>query len=161
VTTDRHLAAVPSAPRRGGNRPVAGATEGSERPATTGGAELPRRAPGAADRAVGNLPEQCPGCGGVVPSAADERAHRRIEAYERALASRAEIDRAKGVLTGAFGLDAEMSFDILVWVSQNANIKLVHVCEKFLEAVSAIEAPRVFREQVTLELYRIIRDAHD
>lgn len=63
-------------------------------------------------------------------------------------ASRAVIERAKGVLMVAYGISAERAFDILVWRSQETNIKVRDVAARFLanltrrlpvEAVSEID----------------------
>jgi len=60
------------------------------------------------------------------------RAEARILALERALVSRAEIDQAKGAIMAGFGLGADDAFDVLVGVSQHANLKLATVAGQFL-----------------------------
>lgn len=50
-------------------------------------------------------------------------------------ASRARIEQAKGVLMAAYGITEERAFDILVWRSQEGNLKLRDVAERFMTAV--------------------------
>lgn len=58
------------------------------------------------------------------------------EAVAEVAASRAVIDQAKGVLMAAHGISAERAFDILVWRSQETNIKVRDLAGRFVEAVS-------------------------
>lgn len=51
--------------------------------------------------------------------------------------SRARIEQAKGVLMAAYGISAERAFDILVWRSQETNLKLRDVAGRFLDAVAS------------------------
>jgi PAS domain S-box-containing protein len=51
-------------------------------------------------------------------------------------ASRAQIEQAKGVLMAAYGLSAERAFDILVWRSQETNIKVRDFAARFLAAIT-------------------------
>lgn len=48
--------------------------------------------------------------------------------------SRAVIEQAKGVLMVAYGISAERAFDILVWRSQETNVKVRDLAERFLAA---------------------------
>lgn len=48
--------------------------------------------------------------------------------------SRAVIEQAKGVLMVAYGISAERAFDILVWRSQETNVKVRDVAARFLTA---------------------------
>lgn len=48
--------------------------------------------------------------------------------------SRAVIEQAKGVLMVAYGISAERAFDILVWRSQETNIKVRDLAARFLTA---------------------------
>ncbi|ORA20618.1 PAS and ANTAR domain-containing protein [Mycobacterium arosiense] len=50
--------------------------------------------------------------------------------------ARARIEQAKGVLIAAYGVSAERAFDILVWRSQETNLKLRDVASRFLDAVA-------------------------
>lgn len=69
--------------------------------------------------------------------------------------ARARIEQAKGVLMTAYGISAERAFDILVWRSQEANLKLREVAARFLDAVankaSAETQSQVDRALLTLE----------
>lgn len=51
--------------------------------------------------------------------------------------ARSRIEQAKGVLMTAYGISAERAFDILVWRSQEANLKLRDVASRFLDAVAS------------------------
>lgn len=55
--------------------------------------------------------------------------------------SRAEIDQAKGVLMAAYGIPAERAFDILVWRSQETNIKVRELAKQFIDAIAARMSP--------------------
>lgn len=46
--------------------------------------------------------------------------------------SRAVIEQAKGVLMVAYGISAERAFDILVWRSQETNVKVRELSARFL-----------------------------
>lgn len=50
--------------------------------------------------------------------------------------SRAVIEQAKGVLMVAYGISAERAFDILVWRSQETNVKVRDLAARFLAAFS-------------------------
>lgn len=50
--------------------------------------------------------------------------------------SRAVIEQAKGVLMAAYGIPADRAFDILVWRSQETNIKVREVAARFLAALT-------------------------
>ena len=56
-------------------------------------------------------------------------------------ASRAHIEQAKGVLMAAYGISAERAFDILVWRSQETNIKVREFAARFLAAVTGQVPP--------------------
>ncbi|OBH38722.1 antitermination regulator [Mycobacterium intracellulare] len=51
--------------------------------------------------------------------------------------ARARIEQAKGVLMVAYGIPAERAFDILVWRSQESNLKVRDVAGRFLDAVAS------------------------
>jgi GAF domain-containing protein len=75
-------------------------------------------------------------------SAAIDNAHRwqrsreHITHLETALASRAVIDQAKGVLMAARSCTADEAFAILVQESQNKNVKLREVAQGLLDSVA-------------------------
>ncbi len=58
-----------------------------------------------------------------------------------AAAARASIEQAKGVLMTAYGISAERAFDILVWRSQETNIKLRELADRFLAAIAGTTPP--------------------
>ncbi len=51
--------------------------------------------------------------------------------------ARARIEQAKGVLMAAYGISAERAFDILVWRSQETNLKLRDLAGRFLGALAS------------------------
>jgi len=55
--------------------------------------------------------------------------------------ARARIEQAKGVLMSAYGISAERAFDILVWRSQETNLKVRDLAARFLEAVAGKASP--------------------
>jgi PAS domain S-box-containing protein len=55
--------------------------------------------------------------------------------------ARARIEQAKGVLIGAYGISAERAFDILVWRSQETNLKVRELAARFLDAVAGTASP--------------------
>lgn len=55
--------------------------------------------------------------------------------------SRARLEQAKGVLMIAYGISAERAFDILVWRSQEANLKVRDVAGRFLDALARNVSP--------------------
>jgi PAS domain S-box-containing protein len=50
--------------------------------------------------------------------------------------NRAVIEQAKGVLMAAYGITANRAFEILVWRSQETNIKLRDLTTRFMDAIS-------------------------
>jgi PAS domain S-box-containing protein len=56
-------------------------------------------------------------------------------------AARAEIEQAKGVLMAAYGISAERAFDILVWRSQETNVKVRDLAAHFLAAIAGQVSP--------------------
>jgi PAS domain S-box-containing protein len=51
--------------------------------------------------------------------------------------NRAVIEQAKGVLMAAYGITANHAFEILVWRSQETNIKIRELASRFMAAISA------------------------
>jgi PAS domain S-box-containing protein len=76
-------------------------------------------------------------------------------AISEVTASRAQIEQAKGVLMAAYGISAERAFDILVWRSQETNIKVRDLAARFLAAVagniSSSSVSEVDRALLTLQ----------
>jgi PAS domain S-box-containing protein len=61
--------------------------------------------------------------------------------------TRARIEQAKGVLMAAYGITPERAFDILVWRSQETNLKVRDLAARFLAAVAG-RTSRDTRSQV-------------
>jgi PAS domain S-box-containing protein len=57
--------------------------------------------------------------------------------------ARARIEQAKGVLMAAYGITAQRAFDILVWRSQETNLKLRDLANRFLDAVAGKASPEI------------------
>jgi len=51
--------------------------------------------------------------------------------------NRAVIEQAKGVLMAAYGIEPNRAFEILVWRSQETNIKIRKLASRFMAAISA------------------------
>lgn len=60
--------------------------------------------------------------------------------------ARARLEQAKGVLMITYGISAERAFDILVWRSQEANLKVRDVAGRFLDAVASKASPQTQRQ---------------
>ena len=57
-------------------------------------------------------------------------------AVSKVTEARAEIEQAKGLLMAAYGISADRAFDILVWRSQETNIKVRELAHRFLTAMA-------------------------
>ena len=70
--------------------------------------------------------------------------------------ARAQIEQAKGVLMVAYGITAKHAFKILVWRSQETNLKLRDFAARFLEAVAGQASPdtRKHVDQALLSIQR-------
>jgi hypothetical protein len=55
------------------------------------------------------------------------------EAVQRSAETRATIEQAKGVLIGAFGIDANTAFELMRWTSQQTNTKLRLVASNLVD----------------------------
>lgn len=55
--------------------------------------------------------------------------------------ARARIEQAKGVLMAAYGISAQRAFEILIWRSQEMNLKLRDLAGRFLDAVIGEGSP--------------------
>ncbi|MFH8463084.1 ANTAR domain-containing protein [Streptomyces sp. NPDC017991] len=75
----------------------------------------------------------------------------RVEVVQlkRAMQTRPVIDLARGVLMASFGLSPEDAWSVLVTVSQNANIKLHHLAEDTVAAVTGEPLPEALRRQLS------------
>jgi PAS domain S-box-containing protein len=69
------------------------------------------------------------------------------EAVSKVSEARAEIEQAKGLLMAAYGISADRAFDILVWRSQETNIKVRELAHRFLESMMGM-LPADTRAQV-------------
>jgi PAS domain S-box-containing protein len=58
------------------------------------------------------------------------------EAVSKVSETRAEIEQAKGILMAVYGISAERAFDILVWRSQETNIKVRDLARRFIIAMT-------------------------
>ena len=58
------------------------------------------------------------------------------EAVSKVTEARAEIEQAKGLLMAAYGISADRSFDILVWRSQETNIKVREFAHRLVAAMA-------------------------
>jgi GAF domain-containing protein len=76
----------------------------------------------------------------LVNSRRRRRAQELAENLKAAMASRAEIEQAKGVLMVQHGVTADRAFEMLVRRSQNDNIKLREIARSLLDSVSPSSA---------------------
>jgi hypothetical protein len=75
-------------------------------------------------------------------------------AVSRVAEARAEIEQAKGLLMAAYGISADRAFDILVWRSQETNVKVRELARRFLAAMAGT-FPVGIRTQVDHALLNI------
>ncbi|MDQ0380081.1 PAS and ANTAR domain-containing protein [Amycolatopsis thermophila] len=61
---------------------------------------------------------------------------------QRAMASRATIEQAKGMIMLAYGHDSKAAFELLIRVSQQSNTKLRDLADRLVDAVQAAGAPQ-------------------
>jgi PAS domain S-box-containing protein len=62
--------------------------------------------------------------------------------------NRAVIEQAKGVLMAAYGIEVKRAFEILVWRSQQTNVKLRELASRFMAAISASHLSPESRSQI-------------
>jgi PAS domain S-box-containing protein len=62
--------------------------------------------------------------------------------------NRAVIEQAKGVLMAAYGIEPNRAFEILVWRSQETNIRLRELAARFIAAISASHLSPESRSQI-------------
>ena len=62
--------------------------------------------------------------------------------------SRAVIEQAKGMLMFAYGVDANRAFDVLVWRSQQTNIKLRELAAQLVDDLTPVTLPTQVRTRV-------------
>ena len=76
----------------------------------------------------------------VTPAEADYEA-RITEAVADFADNRALIEQAKGMLAVVYGLDADATFEILKWRSQQSNVKLRTVAKRLVSTFRAMSRP--------------------
>jgi hypothetical protein len=62
--------------------------------------------------------------------------------------NRAVIEQAKGVLMAAYGIEPNRAFEILVWRSQETNVRLRELAARFMAAISASHLSPESRSQI-------------
>lgn len=79
-------------------------------------------------------------------------------------ANRAGIERAKGMLMLVYGIDADAAFNVLKWLSQEANVKLRPLAEQIVEDFrgvrGAITAQSAFDQVLLTAHSRVGRVSH-
>jgi hypothetical protein len=63
-----------------------------------------------------------------------------VRNLRRALASRAEIDQAKGILMVVYGLNPEAAFALLAWHSRNGGVAVRDLAQRLVSAVHGLPA---------------------
>jgi PAS domain S-box-containing protein len=76
-------------------------------------------------------------------------------AISKVAEARAEIEQAKGLLMAAYGISADRAFGILVWRSQETNIKVREFAHRFIVAMAGA-LPANTRAQVDHALLQIV-----
>jgi ANTAR domain-containing protein len=94
------------------------------RPAAPGGAALDGARSGPGRSAQPAIDAGRPGAADGSPAGELEALRHELEGLRAALASRATIDQARGILIARFHLSPEGAFELLVRWSQDRNIKL-------------------------------------
>ncbi|MEV8321260.1 ANTAR domain-containing protein [Streptomyces sp. NPDC059900] len=74
---------------------------------------------------------------------------REREQLQQAMANRPVIDMARGVLVAGYALQPEDAWDILVTVSQHANVKLREVAEAIVATTTGQPMPESLRKHLT------------
>jgi hypothetical protein len=81
---------------------------------------------------------------------------------QRAMASRATIEQAKGMIMFAYGCDSATAFEMLIGTSQRANIKLRELSERLVAAIQTqVEHPARARERLESVLARLAKSSED
>lgn len=70
---------------------------------------------------------------------------------------RAVINQAIGIIRMTYGVSAERAFEVLVWRSQDANVKLRQIAENFVERLSGHPFDSTVRGQID----HVLLTAHD
>src|ERR1700758_2245808 len=88
--------------------------------------------------------------GFYIDTTPDEREQQDQMAAQLAIIAenRAGIEQAKGVLMAAYGIEPTRAFEILVWRSQETNIKIRELASRFMAAVSARHLSPESRSQI-------------
>jgi PAS domain S-box-containing protein len=88
--------------------------------------------------------------GFYIDTTPDEREQQdQITTHLAAIAeNRAVIEQAKGVLMAAYGIEPNRAFEILVWRSQETNIKIRELAARFIAAISASHLSPESRSQI-------------
>lgn len=82
------------------------------------------------------------------------RSQEAASAMRRAVAARATIEQAKGVLMLVYGLDAEAAFALLSWQSQHSNVKLRDLAERLVTVVAGdAQTSSVLRQRLDELVY--------
>ena len=69
--------------------------------------------------------------------------------------NQAVIEQAKGVLMAAYGIEPNRAFEILVWRSQETNVKIRELASRFMAAVSGSHLSPDSRHQIDHALLKL------
>jgi PAS domain S-box-containing protein len=88
--------------------------------------------------------------GFYIDATPDEREHQdQMDAQLAVIAEdRAVIEQAKGVLIAAYGITANRAFEVLVWRSQETNVKIRELASRFTAAMSGSHLSTESRSQI-------------
>src|ERR1035441_9288522 len=76
------------------------------------------------------------------------RLNRPGESGDFVVDSRAAIEQANGVLILVYGISAERAFDVLVWRSQETNVKVREFARRLLAGLPGVDISGPAREAV-------------
>lgn len=84
----------------------------------------------------------------VTNSVQDDTRRVLAEKLPEVVEARATIEQAKGVLMAVYGIDADHAFEVLVWCSQESNVKLRVIAEQLVAALpTAVKMPPDLRSR--------------
>jgi len=87
--------------------------------------------------------------------APEERLRAEVAQLRRAMATRPEIDMARGILMASFRLDADQAWNVLVMASQNTNTKLHRLAASVVTTVQGAPLPDPVQHHLTEAVARV------
>ncbi|HEY8978058.1 MAG TPA: ANTAR domain-containing protein [Streptomyces sp.] len=85
----------------------------------------------------------------------DDGLRAEVAQLRRAMATRPEIDMARGILMASFRLDADQAWNVLVMASQNTNTKLHRLAASVVTTVQGTPLPDPVQHHLTEAVARV------